>query len=203
MADMDTRRKLIILADAAKYDASCASSGTSKRDSSDGRGLGSTEGAGICHSYAPDGRCISLLKVLLTNWCVYDCKYCVNRESSDVARARFTVDEVVNLTLDFYRRNVIEGLNAVVQKVVVSDLKDATFYAVIFLLVGTVDPVTIDARPSDAIALALRTKAPIFVEDSVIERAKSSDIATERAESDRLQKWLEGLDPDDLGKYKM
>ena len=107
---MDTRRKLIILADAAKYDASCASSGTSKRDSSDGRGIGSTEGAGICHSYAPDGRCISLLKVLLTNWCVYDCLYCVNRESSNVARARFTVDEVVDLTLDFYRRNVIEGL---------------------------------------------------------------------------------------------
>jgi putative DNA modification/repair radical SAM protein len=107
---MDTRRKLIILADAAKYDASCASSGTSKRDSSDGLGLGSTEGAGICHSYAPDGRCISLLKVLLTNWCTYDCLYCINRESSNVARARFTVDEVVNLTLDFYRRNVIEGL---------------------------------------------------------------------------------------------
>ncbi len=107
---MDTRQKLIILADAAKYDASCASSGTNKRDSSDGRGIGSTEGAGICHSYAPDGRCISLLKVLLTNWCVYDCLYCVNRESSNVDRARFTVDEVVALTLDFYRRNVIEGL---------------------------------------------------------------------------------------------
>ena len=107
---MDTRRKLIILADAAKYDASCASSGTSRRDSSDGRGLGSTEGAGICHSYAPDGRCISLLKVLLTNWCTYDCLYCVNRESSNVERARFTIDEVVQLTLDFYRRNVIEGL---------------------------------------------------------------------------------------------
>src|ERR1700712_2782220 len=107
---MDTRQKLIILADAAKYDASCASSGTSKRDSSDGRGLGSTEGAGICHSYAPDGRCISLLKVLLTNWCVYDCLYCINRESSNVARARFSVAEVVDLTLDFYRRNVIEGL---------------------------------------------------------------------------------------------
>ena len=107
---MDTRRKLIILADAAKYDASCASSGTTKRDSSDGQGIGSTEGAGICHSYAPDGRCISLLKVLLTNWCIYDCLYCVNRESSNVARARFTVDEVVDLTLDFYRRNVIEGL---------------------------------------------------------------------------------------------
>jgi putative DNA modification/repair radical SAM protein len=107
---MDTRRKLIILADAAKYDASCASSGTSRRDSANGRGIGSTEGAGICHSYAPDGRCISLLKVLLTNWCTYDCLYCVNRESSNVERARFTVEEVVNLTLDFYRRNVIEGL---------------------------------------------------------------------------------------------
>ena len=107
---MDLQRKLAILADAAKYDASCASSGTTKRDSSDGRGLGSTEGAGICHSYAPDGRCISLLKVLLTNWCTYDCLYCVNRVSSNVPRARFTVDEVVQLTLDFYRRNCIEGL---------------------------------------------------------------------------------------------
>jgi putative DNA modification/repair radical SAM protein len=107
---MELARKLAILADAAKYDASCASSGTSKRHSGDGRGLGSTEGSGICHSYAPDGRCISLLKLLLTNWCVYDCQYCVNRESSNVERARFRVDEVVALTLDFYRRNVIEGL---------------------------------------------------------------------------------------------
>lgn len=107
---MDLQRKLAILADAAKYDASCASSGTTRRDSADGRGLGSTEGAGICHSYAPDGRCISLLKVLLTNWCTYDCLYCVNRASSNVPRARFTVDEVVQLTLDFYRRNCIEGL---------------------------------------------------------------------------------------------
>jgi putative DNA modification/repair radical SAM protein len=108
---MDVRRKLEILADAAKYDASCASSGTEKRDSSDGRGLGSTApGMGICHSYAPDGRCISLLKILLTNACNYDCLYCVNRTSSNVPRARFTVDEVVKLTLDFYRRNYIEGL---------------------------------------------------------------------------------------------
>ena len=107
---MDTLRKLIVLADAAKYDASCASSGTTRRDSADGRGLGSTEGAGICHSYAPDGRCISLLKLLLTNWCIYDCLYCINRESSNVARARFRIDEVVQLTLDFYRRNLIEGL---------------------------------------------------------------------------------------------
>ena len=103
-------RKLAILADAAKYDASCASSGTDKRNSLDGKGIGSTEGSGICHSYAPDGRCISLLKILLTNFCVYDCLYCVNRVSSNVARARFTVDEVVRLTLDFYRRNCIEGL---------------------------------------------------------------------------------------------
>jgi putative DNA modification/repair radical SAM protein len=103
------QRKLAILADAAKYDASCASSGTTKRDSRDG-GIGSTEGSGICHSYAPDGRCISLLKVLLTNFCIYDCAFCINRSSSNVARARFTVEEVVALTLDFYRRNYIEGL---------------------------------------------------------------------------------------------
>ncbi len=108
---MDVQRKLEILADAAKYDASCASSGTEQRDSSDGKGLGSTApGMGICHSYAPDGRCISLLKVLLTNACNYDCLYCVNRASSNVPRARFTVDEVVKLTIDFYRRNYIEGL---------------------------------------------------------------------------------------------
>jgi len=103
-------RKLAILADAAKYDASCASSGTGARNSVGGRGIGSTEGAGICHSYAPDGRCISLLKILLTNFCQYDCLYCVNRVSSNVPRARFTTDEVVQLTLDFYRRNCIEGL---------------------------------------------------------------------------------------------
>jgi putative DNA modification/repair radical SAM protein len=102
--------KLAILADAAKYDASCASSGGARRDSSDGIGLGSNEGMGICHSYAPDGRCISLLKILLTNYCRYDCLYCVNRASSNVPRARFSVEEVVKLTLDFYRRNCIEGL---------------------------------------------------------------------------------------------
>jgi putative DNA modification/repair radical SAM protein len=107
---MDLDRKLAILADAAKYDASCASSGGVRRDSSNGRGIGSTDGSGICHSYTPDGRCISLLKILLTNYCSYDCLYCVNRVSSNVPRARFSVDEVVALTLDFYRRNCIEGL---------------------------------------------------------------------------------------------
>ncbi len=107
---MDLQEKLAVLADAAKYDASCASSGTNKRNSVGGKGIGSTEGSGICHSYAPDGRCISLLKILFTNFCTFDCLYCVNRVSSNVQRARFTVDEVVHLTLDFYRRNCIEGL---------------------------------------------------------------------------------------------
>lgn len=106
---MDLATKLAILADAAKYDASCASSGTTKRNSRQG-GLGSTIGTGICHSYTPDGRCVSLLKILLTNYCIYDCLYCINRISSDVRRARFTAEEVVRLTLDFYRRNYIEGL---------------------------------------------------------------------------------------------
>ncbi len=110
MAQLSTREKLAILADAAKYDASCASSGTSKRDSRSGTGVGSTEGMGICHAYAPDGRCISLLKILLTNSCIFDCHYCINRKSSNVRRARFTVEEVVHLTLAFYKRNYIEGL---------------------------------------------------------------------------------------------
>jgi putative DNA modification/repair radical SAM protein len=106
---MDIRTKLSILADAAKYDASCASSGSRGRRASRG-GIGSTEGLGICHSYTPDGRCVSLLKLLLTNYCVYDCAYCINRRSSGVRRARFSPDEVVQLTLEFYRRNYIEGL---------------------------------------------------------------------------------------------
>lgn len=111
MSRLEVRDKLAILADAAKYDASCASSGSSKRNSRGAeKGIGSITGAGICHSYTPDGRCISLLKILLTNYCIYDCLYCVNRVSSDVARARFTPEEVVTLTLDFYKRNYIEGL---------------------------------------------------------------------------------------------
>jgi putative DNA modification/repair radical SAM protein len=107
---LDIKAKLAVLADAAKYDASCASSAAPKRNSLGGKGIGSTEGSGICHSYAPDGRCISLLKVLLTNSCMFDCVYCVNRSSSNVQRARFTVEEVVTLTLSFYKRNYIEGL---------------------------------------------------------------------------------------------
>ncbi len=110
MTVLTTREKLAILSDAAKYDASCASSGAAKRNSLKSGGIGSTEGMGICHSYAPDGRCISLLKILLTNFCIYDCSYCINRSSSNVRRARFTVDEVVRLTIEFYKRNYIEGL---------------------------------------------------------------------------------------------
>ncbi len=105
---MQLDQKLHILADAAKYDASCASSG-SYRARPEG-GIGNTEGVGICHSYTPDGRCVSLLKLLLTNYCIYDCSYCINRISSDTPRARFTPEEVVALTLDFYKRNYIEGL---------------------------------------------------------------------------------------------
>ncbi|OWJ75556.1 putative DNA modification/repair radical SAM protein [Haematobacter genomosp. 1] len=101
MTRLTLNEKLAILSDAAKYDASCASSGS---DRSGGGGMG------ICHAYAPDGRCISLLKVLLTNFCIYDCVYCVNCASSNVRRARFTVEEIVGLTLDFYRRNYVEGL---------------------------------------------------------------------------------------------
>lgn len=105
---LDVRAKLKVLADAAKYDASCASSG-GKRSASQS-GVGSVTGEGICHSYTPDGRCVSLLKVLLTNHCIYDCKFCVNRLSSDTPRARFEVKELVTLFLEFYRRNYVEGL---------------------------------------------------------------------------------------------
>jgi putative DNA modification/repair radical SAM protein len=101
--------KLRILADAAKYDASCASSNAPRR-SGGAEGLGATTGSGICHAYTPDGRCVSLLKILLTNYCLFDCVYCVNRRSSNVRRARFTVEEVVTLTVEFYKRNYIEGL---------------------------------------------------------------------------------------------
>lgn len=104
---MDLQEKLKILADSAKYDASCSSSG-SKRISKDG--LGNTAISGICHSFASDGRCISLLKILLTNSCIYDCKYCLNRRSNNIKRAIFTPEEICKITINFYRRNYIEGL---------------------------------------------------------------------------------------------
>jgi len=103
-----TLEKLRILAEAAKYDVSCASSGHSRKNN--GRGLGSAQGWGICHSFTEDGRCVSLLKIMLTNHCIYDCAYCINRRSNDVRRTTFSVSELVELTIEFYRRNYIEGL---------------------------------------------------------------------------------------------
>ena len=100
--------KLKILAESAKYDVSCASSGTSRGHKAGA--IGSAAGWGICHSFAEDGRCISLLKVMLTNYCIYDCAYCINRRSNDLPRATFSVSELVELTMEFYRRNYIEGL---------------------------------------------------------------------------------------------
>lgn len=105
---MSVMDKLKILADAAKYDVSCSSSGSSRRN--DGAGIGNTIAAGLCHSFGADGRCISLLKILFTNECIFDCRYCINRKSNDVPRASFTPDEVCELTMEFYRRNYIEGL---------------------------------------------------------------------------------------------
>ena len=105
---MGIKEKLGILTDAAKYDVACTSSGVDRRGN--GKGMGNTELGGICHSFSSDGRCISLLKILFTNECIYDCKYCINRKSNDVSRASFTPDEVCELTMGFYKRNYIEGL---------------------------------------------------------------------------------------------
>ncbi|MDP4185645.1 MAG: radical SAM protein, partial [Bacteroidota bacterium] len=101
-------QKLEILSGAAKYDVSCSSSGSNRGNK--GKGIGNSVAAGICHSFTDDGRCISLLKVLFTNYCIYDCAYCINRRSNDIPRAAFTVDELIDLTINFYRRNYIEGL---------------------------------------------------------------------------------------------
>ena len=105
---MEVLEKLEILSDAAKYDVSCASSGSKRKNTKDG--MGNSSGMGICHTYTQDGRCVSLLKILLTNYCIFDCAYCVSRRSNDVKRAAFTVQEVVDLTINFYKRNYIEGL---------------------------------------------------------------------------------------------
>ena len=105
---MDIFQKLHILARAAQYDVSCSSSGSQRKNTP--TGLGNTRYAGICHSWAADGRCISLLKVLFSNDCVYDCAYCVSKRSNDIERATFSVQEIIDLTLNFYKRNYIEGL---------------------------------------------------------------------------------------------
>lgn len=109
MKIVDIMKKLEILGDAAKYDAACTSSGVTRGGKRDG-GIGNSRECGVCHSFSADGRCISLLKVLLTNFCIYDCKYCINRCSNDVPRASFTPDEIADLTIEFYKRNYIEGL---------------------------------------------------------------------------------------------
>ncbi len=106
--EMTLLKKLEILTDAAKYDVACTSSGIDR--TGDGTGIGNAKLAGICHSFSSDGRCISLLKILFTNECIFDCRYCLNRRSNDVPRASFTPDEVCELTMQFYRRNYIEGL---------------------------------------------------------------------------------------------
>ena len=105
---MGIEDKLAILAAAARYDVSCASSGSRRKNA--GRGLGNAAPGGICHTFTEDGRCVSLLKILYTNFCIYNCAYCVNRAGNDIPRASFTTREIVDLTLDFYRRNYIEGL---------------------------------------------------------------------------------------------
>ena len=105
---MDILDKLKILADSAKYDASCSSSGSSRRNTQSG--IGNGDSSGICHSWGADGRCISLLKILLSNNCIYDCKYCINRCTNQVKRATFTPQEIADLTINFYKRNYIEGL---------------------------------------------------------------------------------------------
>ena len=104
---MDLKEKLIILSDSAKYDASCSSSGSKRANKN---GMGNASYSGICHSFASDGRCISLLKILLTNCCIFDCKYCLNRKSNNIKRAIFTPEEICNITINFYKRNYIEGL---------------------------------------------------------------------------------------------
>ena len=106
--NMELQEKLKILADSAKYDASCSSSGSTRKNN--GNGLGNAALSGICHSFASDGRCISLLKILLTNCCIFDCKYCLNRKSNNIKRAIFTPEEICTITINFYRRNYIEGL---------------------------------------------------------------------------------------------
>lgn len=108
MISESSLEKLKILAGAAKYDVSCASSGTKRSNTN--LGIGNASAWGICHSFTEDGRCVSLLKIMLSNYCIYDCAYCINRKSNDIERTSFTPDEIANLTIEFYRRNYIEGL---------------------------------------------------------------------------------------------
>lgn len=198
MSQIQISEKLAILADAAKYDASCASSGTVKRSSSKSGGIGSTEGMGICHAYAPDGRCISLLKILLTNSCIFDCHYCINRKSSNVRRARFTPKEVVDLTLNFYKRNYIEGLflssgiikssNYTMEQMVEvtrSLREDHDFRGYIHLkTIPDADPELLDAAGRHADRLSINVELPT--------RAGLQKLAPEKSE-ERIEGAMGGL----------
>lgn len=176
---MDVRTKLTVLADAAKYDASCASSGS--KGTRAGSRLGSTEGMGICHSYTPDGRCVSLLKILLTNYCIYDCQFCVNRVTSDTPRARFTVAEVVQLTIDFYKRNYIEGL---------------------FLSSGIIQAVDVTMEQLIAVARTLREEHGFggYIHLKLIPGADERLVAEAGRWADRLSANIELPTPADLKK---
>ena len=134
--EMSLMEKLHILTDAAKYDVACTSSGVERKGN--GKDMGSSSACGICHSFSSDGRCISLLKILFTNECIYDCKYCLNRKSNDVERATFTPREICELTMQFYRRNYIEGLflsSGIIQN---PNYTMELIYTAIFLLLGIV-----------------------------------------------------------------
>jgi putative DNA modification/repair radical SAM protein len=187
---MELIDKLEILADAAKYDASCASSGAPKRSSDGKAGLGATSGMGICHSYTPDGRCVSLLKILLTNFCAYDCQYCVNRRSSNVPRARFSVEEVVRLTVDFYLRNYIDGLflsSGIIQSAdytmeqlvaVARTLREEHHFRGYIHLktIPDADPALIEAAGRYADRLSVNIELP--TQDSVRQLAPEKDVRT-------------------------
>jgi putative DNA modification/repair radical SAM protein len=187
---MQLADKLEILADAAKYDASCASSAAPKRDSIGKDGIGASTGMGICHSYTPDGRCVSLLKILLTNYCLYDCQYCVNRRSSNVPRARFTVAEVVKLTTDFYLRNYIDGLflsSGIIQSSdytmellvqIARELRDVhQFRGYIHLkTIPDADPALIEAAGRYADRLSVNIELP--TQDSVARLAPEKSVHT-------------------------
>ncbi len=176
---MELSNKLQILADAAKYDASCASSG-SKRSRPMG-GLGNATGSGICHSYTPDGRCVSLLKILFTNYCLFDCAYCVNRISSETSRARFSVEEVVRLTMDFYRRNYIEGL---------------------FLSSGVIQSAeyTMDQLAEVARRLRQEERFGGYIHLKAVPGASAQSIAKAGRWADRLSANIEMATQDDLSK---
>ena len=214
MSKVSLRDRLAILSDAAKYDASCASSGAQKRNSLGGKGIGSTEGMGICHAYTPDGRCVSLLKILLTNFCIYDCVYCINRVSSNVQRARFSVEEVVELTLNFYRRNYIEGLflsSGIIRSGdytmeelvrVARTLREVhDFRGYIHLkLIPEADPALVEEAGLWADRLSANIELPR--DDAMATLAPQKNARTIRQAMGRVRRRLEAVEPSKRGRAK-